>query len=273
MASGITLRHDYQEAREFALNNAINGGEIGYDADHIAFRMRRYRHNKRDDILSISPYTYTIPGGKATLIDYDMTSGDYVASVPRDGSDYSISTIKLKNFEWVDFRHNLSENRVVGGKRDNTYFSGEYSDYFSGGDGDDTYLVTPAGWDKFEGGQGIDTIRMSDQYKLNHANYIDPEDPSVGTTLSFFGKNGVVTIHDDVEVIVKDGVRHSYESLFSRLRNDIRDAFNESTRETELIGSLVGDDMWGFLGRDIMTGMGGADYFHLTNSVVQACCE
>ena len=85
-----------------------------------------------------------------------------------------------------------------------------------------------------------------------------------------FGKNSVVTIHDDVEVIVKDGVRHSYESLFSRLRNDIRDAFNESTRETELIGSLVGDDMWGFLGRDIMTGMGGADYFHLTNSSERA---
>ena len=257
--------HDFNEAREWYLANSRDGSLISYNADLIAgYRQGNYRHSTRDDVLRIKFDSED----KFERVFYDMNNSFFQLSYTNENTGTSDGeSIPLSNIESVDFRAANTANTVKGNKRDNNYYGGEFDDSFNGDHGDDTFYVgrNSGGSDYFDGGEGFDRIFISSRYEID---FVGQHDGVV--YMQFNDGINDVTITDSVEVVVKNGREISFESLFDSFRRQVVDTSPESTDERILNGSIVGEDFFGGLGRDIMTGRGGADRFYLVNPVDQA---
>ena len=220
-----------------------------YDAD-LHHESSNDNNATRNDILRYDCRT-------DDRFHFDMASGE----VSHAGSDF-----QLHNFESVIISGE-QDNVIYGNDRDNYIATGDGFDYLYGLDGNDTFRPgSGGGW--VIGGDGLDLVILNDDFELKGASQVLGDSLSSGTQLIFYAENERQALHvgDSTELIQYQGTKMTWTELWDSYRTERHDSNPYSKRENTLIGNFVNENFHGGLGRDNITGMGGADHFFMEHS-------
>ena len=118
------------------------------------------------------------------------------------------------------------------------------------------------------GGDGLDLVILDDDFELKGASQVPGDSLSSGTQLIFYAENERQALHigDSTELIKYQGTKTTWTKLWDSYRVERLDSNPYSKSENTLNGNFVNENFHGGLGRDNITGLGGADHFFMEHS-------
>ena len=246
--------------------------QYAYDAH--AHRGTNWGTDDTDALIYNSRYEVNDNTIAEKAVTYNMASGFFLEErTDAWGEVTGRSEKEIHNMEHfvVPGNANMDMLFVSGSSADNNVYIDSRVDSlaFSGEGGNDSlYISGEVQFAELIGGPGYDELTIKQTPFIVedvHKSERDNGEVLLAVELTDISqsKDNAIVVGNDWEAIKVGQITYTFDDLFSRYREDIKDRSGRTTLVNNMTGSFKNENFFGFNGRDNITGHEGADHFIL----------